>query len=63
MPHDPKAREKRAENLRRKAADAEKLPAECVDCGSPTGPMVKVDGEHPGWLCPRCYKNLQDEEP
>jgi len=61
---DPIAAQKRAANVKRqaeKAASPKVLPLECVDCGSATGPMAKVDGEHPGWLCPRCYKNLQTE--
>lgn len=34
MPHDPKAREKRAENLKRKAADRERV-ATCEGCRKP----------------------------
>lgn len=34
-------------------------PAECSKCGSPTGPVLEIDAECPGWLCPSCYKLLE----
>lgn len=34
-------------------------PAECIKCGSPTGPEILLDSEFPGWLCPPCYQALQ----
>lgn len=33
---------------------AAKAPLECVVCGSATGPLHPVDGDHAGWLCPKC---------
>jgi hypothetical protein len=37
-------------------------PVECVKCGSPTGPVIPIEAEWPGWLCPTCYSELQEEE-
>ena len=37
-------------------------PVECVQCKAATGPIAKIDAEHPGWLCPVCYGKLQDRD-
>ena len=36
-------------------------PLVCTRCGAATGPAYPVDADHPGWLCPKCYGELQDE--
>lgn len=41
--------------------DMETSPAECVDCGSPTGPDTPIDSEFPGWLCPECYAKYRND--
>lgn len=36
-----------------------KLPAECINCGDPSGPEIEVGDDFAGWLCPRCYREAQ----
>lgn len=34
--------------------------AECVKCGLGAGPIVNSNEAHPGWICPACYKELNN---
>jgi hypothetical protein len=31
-------------------------PVECIECGAKGDMMTHDDEDHPGWLCPPCYK-------
>jgi len=42
--------------------DFVKSPAECVECGAATGPIVDDNDDYAGWLCEECYTRLQKEE-
>ncbi len=41
--------------------DAPKLPMECIRCGDATGPIARVDDDSPGYVCPDCYKAMQED--
>lgn len=42
------------------STEPKKMPLECINCGSATGPLWPIDSDCPGWLCIKCYKSTAE---
>lgn len=58
-PLPPEQVEKSVNAVMRMVKGDKSAPLECIECGSASGPMHPIDGDHAGWVCPKCFKKLK----